>query len=238
MDNRFSRLELLVKEEGLRRLANTHVAVFGIGGVGGYVVEALARSGVGHFTLIDNDVVSLTNLNRQIIATSETIGQFKVDVMANRIRSINDQAIVEVKKCFYLPELEDEFDFNQYDYIVDCVDTVTAKLSIILKAKECNKPVISAMGAGNKMDPAMLEVSDISKTSVDPLSRIMRLELRKRGINHLKVVYSKEKPIKLEGDKHLDYKEKGTRNVPGSNAFVPSSMGLIMASEIIKDILK
>ena len=234
MANQFNRTELLLGKENMEKLKKAHVLVFGIGGVGGYVVEALARSGIYHFTLVDNDVVNETNINRQIIATLDTIGLFKVDVMKNRILSINKDAVVEVKKCFYLPETAGEFDFTQYDYVVDCVDTVSAKLSIIVEAKKNNIPVISAMGAGNKMNPAMLEVSDISKTSVDPLAKVIRRELRNRGINHLKVIYSKEEPIKVEPS---ELKEKSQRPVPGSNAFVPSVMGLIMASEIIKDLI-
>ena len=233
MANQFNRTELLLGKENMEKLKKAHVLVFGIGGVGGYVVEALARSGIYHFTLVDNDVVSETNINRQIIATLDTIGLYKVDVMKNRILFINKDAVVEVKKCFYLPETAGEFDFTQYDYVVDCVDTVSAKLSIIVEAKKNNIPVISAMGAGNKMNPVMLEVSDISKTSVDPLAKVIRRELRNRGINHLKVIYSKEEPIKVEPS---ELKEKSQRPVPGSNAFVPSAMGLIMASEIIKDL--
>ena len=206
--------------------------------MGGYVVEALARSGIYRFTLVDNDIVSETNINRQIIATYDALGELKVEVMKKRIFSINPEAQVEIRKCFYLPETASEFDFNQYDYVVDCVDTVSAKLSIIVEAKKNNVPVISAMGAGNKMNPAMLEVSDISKTSVDPLAKVIRTELRKRGINHLKVIYSKEQPIKnyIDND-NVELKEKSQRPVPGSNAFVPSAMGLIMASEIIKDLI-
>ena len=234
MANQFNRTELLIGKENMEKLQKAHVLIFGIGGVGGYVVEALARSGVGHFTLVDNDVVSETNINRQIIATLDTIGQYKADVMKNRILSINKEAEVIVKKCFYLPETASEFDFTQYDYVVDCVDTVAAKLSIVVEAKNNNVPIISAMGAGNKMNPAMLEVSDISKTSVDPLAKVIRTELRNRGINHLKVIYSKEQPIKVEPS---ELKEKSQRPVPGSNAFVPSAMGLIMASEIIKDLI-
>ena len=236
MANQFNRTELLLGKENMEKLSKAHILIFGVGGVGGYVVEALARSGIYHFTLVDNDVISETNINRQIIATLETIGKDKVEVMKNRILSINKDADVEIRKCFYLPETANEFDFSQYDYVVDCVDTVSAKLSIIIEAKKNNVPVISAMGAGNKLNPAMLEVSDISKTSVDPLAKVIRTELRKRGINHLKVVYSKEPPIKIN-DPNVELKEKSQRPVPGSNAFVPSAMGLIMASEIIKDLI-
>ena len=236
--NQFSRTELLIKKEGMEMLNKAHVIIFGIGGVGGYVVEALARSGVSHFTLVDNDVVSATNINRQIIATLDTIGQSKVEVMKKRILSINKDAVVETRQCFYLPETANQFDFSKYDYVVDCVDTVSAKISIIAEAKKNNIPVISAMGAGNKMNPAMLEVSDISKTEVDPLAKVMRRELRKIGINHLKVIYSKEKPVELEPDnENIELKEKSGRPAPGSNVFVPSAMGLIIASEIIKDLI-
>ena len=238
MANQFNRTELLLGKENMEKLAKAHILVFGIGGVGGYVVEALIRSGIYHFTLVDNDVVSETNINRQIIATLDTIGLDKVEVMKNRILSINKDAVVEVRKCFYLPETASEFDFSQYDYVVDCVDTIKAKLSVIEEAKKNNVPIISAMGAGNKLNPAMLEVSDISKTSVDPLAKVIRTELRKRGINHLKVVYSKEQPIKdYIKNEDVELKEKSQRPVPGSNAFVPSTMGLIMASEIIKDLI-
>ena len=236
MTNQFNRTELLLGKENMEKLKKAHVLIFGIGGVGGYVVEALARSGIYHFTLVDNDVISETNINRQIIATLDNIGEDKVEVMKKRILSINKDAVVEIKKCFYLPETASEFDFSKYDYVVDCVDTVSAKLSIIVEATKNNVPIISAMGAGNKLNPAMLEVADISKTSVDPLAKVIRTELRKRGINHLKVVYSKEQPIKID-DPNVELKEKSQRPVPGSNAFVPSTMGLIMASEIIKDLI-
>lgn len=235
--DQFSRTKLLFKKEGMDILKKTHVIVFGIGGVGGYVVEALARSGIYNFTLVDNDVVSETNINRQIIATLDTIGQNKVQLMKDRILSINKDANVEIRQCFYLPENAHEFDFNQYDYVIDCVDTVAAKLSIICEAKRLNIPVISAMGAGNKMNPTMLEVSDISKTEVDPLAKVIRRELRLKGINHLKVVYSREEPIKIDINEDVELKEKSGRPAPGSNAFVPSTMGLIIASEVIKDLI-
>ena len=238
MVNQFNRTELLLGKDNMDKLKKAHVIVFGVGGVGGYVIEALARSGIYHFTLVDNDVVSETNINRQIIATYDTLGEYKVEVMKKRILSINPNAVVETRKCFYLPETANEFDFKLYDYVVDCVDTVSAKLSIIIEAKKNNVPVISAMGAGNKMNPTMLEVSDISKTSVDPLAKVIRTELRKRGIHHLKVIYSKEQPIKNYLDNpDIELKEKSQRPVPGSNAFLPSAMGLIMASEIIKDLI-
>lgn len=235
MSNPFNRTELLFTKSGMEKLRNSHIIVFGIGGVGGYVVEALIRSGLGHISIVDNDIVVESNINRQIIATYDTLGRSKVDVMKERILSINPNCEVTVHQCFYLSENEEQFDFKKYDYIVDCVDTVAAKLSIISKAKENNVPVISALGAGNKMDPSLLEISDISKTKMDPLAKVMRLELRKRGINHLKVVYSQEPPIKIETDER---KEGSGRPIVGSNAFVPSSMGLLIASEVIKDIIK
>ena len=233
MEDQFERLELLIGNEQVSRLHNSKVAVFGVGGVGGYVAEALARSGVGSFVLVDNDVVSVTNLNRQIIALHSTIGKYKVDVMADRILDINPDADIEVKKCFFLPETSDEFDFNSYDYVADCVDTVAAKVEIISCAKNAGIPVISSMGAGGKLNPEMFEVADISKTSVCPLAKAMRRELRIRGIKGVKVVYSKEEPIKnIVGGKADD----AGRHVPGSSAFTPSVAGLIMASQIIKDL--
>ena len=238
MNEQFKRTRLLIKEEGMMKLQKAHVLVFGIGGVGGYVAEALARSGVSHLTLVDNDVVSETNINRQIIATFDTIGQPKVEVMKKRILSINPEAVIDIKQCFYLPETASKFNFADYDYVVDCVDTVTAKISIIVEAKKNNVPIISAMGAGNKMHPEMLEVADISKTEVDPLAKVIRTQLRKLGINHLKVVYSKEIPLEISEDNpDVELKEKSGRPAPGSNAFVPSAMGLIMASVIIRDLI-
>ena len=232
MLNQFSRTQLILGVEAMEKLKNAKVAIFGIGGVGGYVCEALARSGVGHFVLVDSDTVAITNINRQIIATLDTIGRHKCDVMKERILSINPNAIVELRDCFFLPENQDEFDFTKYDYVVDAVDTVTAKIAIVMKAKENNIPIISAMGAGNKLNPAMLEVSDIFKTSVDPLAKVMRIELKKRHINKLKVVYSKELPIKPSES----IEESNKREIPGSNAFVPTTMGLIIASEVVKDL--
>ena len=238
MSNQFKRTKLLIKDEGMQILEKSHILIFGIGGVGGYVTEALARSGVSHFTLVDNDVVDETNINRQIIATYDTIGQPKVEVMKKRILSINPNAIIDIRQCFYLPETASEFNFVDYDYVVDCVDTVAAKISIIVEAKKNNVPVISAMGAGNKMHPEMLEVADISKTEVDPLAKVIRTQLRKLGINHLKVVYSKEIPLEISEDNpDIELKEKSGRPAPGSNAFVPSAMGLIMASVIIRDLI-
>lgn len=233
MLNQFSRTELILGDIAMEKLKKSRVAIFGIGGVGGYVCEALARSGVGNFVLVDNDTVSLTNINRQIIATIETIGKYKCDVMKERILSINPDCEVETHNCFFLPENQDEFDFSKYDYVIDAVDTVTAKLAIVVKAKENNVPVISAMGAGNKLNPTMLEVSDIFKTSVDPLAKVMRIELKKRRIKNLKVVYSKEKPIKTSAESE---EQSQKRSIPGSTAFVPTTMGLIIASEVIKDL--
>ena len=234
MENQFERLKLLLGAEAVDKLHECTVAVFGVGGVGGYVAEALARSGVGSFVLVDNDVVSLTNLNRQIIALHSTVGRPKVEVMAERIRDINPDAKVLVKQCFFLPETAGEFDFAEYDYVADCVDTVAAKVEIIARAKEAGVPVISSMGAGGKLHPEMFEVADISKTSVCPLAKAMRRELKKRNINNVKVVYSREEPIKNIVGGAAD-PETG-RHVPGSSAFTPSVAGLIMASEIVKDL--
>ena len=238
MQYQFARTELLLGRAALDKLRSCHVAVFGIGGVGGYTVEALARSGVEHFTLVDRDTVSVTNLNRQIIALQDTIGRYKVDVMAERIKNINPEAVVEVHRCFFLPENQDEFDFSKYDYVVDAVDTVAAKIAIIMKAKEAGVLVISSMGAGNKMNPAMFEVADIYKTSVCPLARVMRQAMKKRNVKHLKVVYSKELPLKPASDM-AEYAEDGVqkRSLPGSNAFTPSVAGLIIASEVVKDLV-
>lgn len=230
----FSRTEMLLGQAAMDKLSKAKVAVFGIGGVGGYVAEALARSGVGSLELIDSDRVSLSNINRQIIANLDTVGRYKTEVMKERIMSINPTAKVLVRNCFYLPDTEDEFDFTEYDYVVDAVDTVTAKILLVMKAKEAGIPVISSMGAGNKLNPAMFEVADIYKTSVCPLAKVMRRELKKRGINKLKVVYSKEEPIKNENQQMTD----GGKPIPGSIAFVPSVAGLIIASEVVKDIAK
>ena len=250
MLNQFSRTELLLGKEAMQALEDSRVAVFGIGGVGGYAVEALARSGVGTFDLIDDDKVCLTNLNRQIIATRKTIGKYKVDVMKERILEINPEAIVNTHKCFFLPENKDEFDFSQYSYVLDAVDTVTAKIQLVLEAQNAGIPIISCMGAGNKLDPTKFEVADIYETSVCPLAKVMRRELRKRNIEHLKVVYSKEKAIRPIEDMAISCrshcicppgaKHKCTerRDIPGSTAFVPSVAGLIMAGEVIKDLAK
>lgn len=240
--NEFSRTELLIGQAALEKLQNSCVAIFGVGGVGGYVCEALVRSGVGHFDLIDNDTVSLTNINRQIIALHSTIGKLKVDVMKERMLDINPDVDVSVHPCFYLPETADQFDFSNYDYVVDAIDTVTGKIEIIVQADAHQVPVISSMGAGNKLNPAMMEVSDIYKTSVCPLARVMRRELKKRHIKHCKVVYSKEKaiqPSQASLEKYVaDSEENFTKkSIPGSTAFVPSVAGLILASEVIKDLI-
>ena len=234
MEELFSRSELIYGKEAMDKLNKCHVAIFGVGGVGGYVVEALARTGVGHFTLIDNDTVALSNFNRQIIATKETLGKYKVDVMKERILSINDKAVVEVKKMFVLPENIDEIDFSQFDYIVDAIDTVKAKLAIIAKANELNIPMISSMGAGNKLNPMGFIVTDINKTDTCPLAKKIRYELRRMGIKKLKVVYSKEQPVELKEQLFNENKKP----IPGSNAFVPSACGLLIGSEVIKDLLK
>ena len=231
----FSRTELLLGREALERLQGSKVAVFGVGGVGGHVVEALVRSGVGSFELVDNDVVSPSNINRQLIATWKTVGQYKVDVMRERILSINPRAKVNVRRCFYLPEMAEEFDFGAYSYVVDAVDTITAKIDIIMRSKEAGTPVISSMVAGNKLDPARFQVADIYQTSICPLARVMRRELRKRGVEHLKVVYSTEEAIR-PGMPAEDTGAKGLAGVPGSVAFVPAVAGLIMAGEVIKDL--
>lgn len=230
---------MLLGAETMEKLQNAHIAVFGVGGVGGYVVEALARSGVGKFDLIDNDTVALSNINRQIIATHSSVGKYKVDVMKERILDINPDAEVTVHKCFFLPENSRDFEFKKYTYIVDAIDTVTAKLELIVRADEAGVPIISSMGTGNKLDPTRLEISDIYKTEMCPLARVMRTELKKRGIKKLKVVYSKEQPIKrAKNDKEQITSENTGRikDVPGSVAFVPSVAGLIIAGQVIKDL--
>lgn len=238
MSNQFSRTELLVGTEGIKRLKNTRVAVFGIGGVGGYAVEALARSGVGTLDLIDNDKVCLSNINRQIIATRKTIGQYKVEVAKERILEINPEAEVHIYKTFYLPDTAEQFDFSRYDYVVDAIDTVSGKLELAVQAQKSGVPIISSMGTGNKMDPTAFRVTDISKTSVCPLAKVMRRELKKRGIEHLKVVYSQEKPLTpLKDISEEEQVSQGRRQTPGSNAFVPSVAGLIIAGEVIKDLI-
>ena len=248
MLNRFSRTELLLGAEAMEKLKNARVAVFGIGGVGGYAVEALARSGVGAFDLIDDDRVCLTNINRQIIATENTVGKYKVDVAKERILDINPKCDVITHKTFFMPDTKDQFDFSNYDYVVDAIDTVTGKKEIILCAKQAGVPVISSMGAGNKLDPTAFRVADIYETSVCPLARVMRGICRKNGIDRLKVVYSKEKPIRPTEDMSVSCRTHcicppGTarkcterRDIPGSAAFVPSVAGLIIAGEVVKDI--
>ena len=250
MLNQFSRTELLLGEEAMEKLKTSRVAVFGIGGVGGYVCEALVRSGVGNFDLIDDDKVCLTNINRQIIATRKTVGKYKVDVMEERMKDINPDVNVTVHKCFFLPENAAEFDFESYDYVVDAVDTVTAKLELVMKCKEKDVPIISSMGAGNKLDASAFRVADIYDTKVCPLAKVMRRELKKRGVDRLKVVYSEEKPISPIDDMAIscrsncicppDAAHKCTerRAIPGSVAFVPSVVGLIIAGEVIKDLIK
>ena len=248
MLNQFSRTELLFGKEAMEKLAASRVAIFGIGGVGGFTVEALVRSGVGTVDLIDDDKVCLTNINRQIFATRKTVGKYKVDVAEERLHEINPDAVVNTYKTFYSPETAGQFDFTQYDYIVDAIDTVTGKLELVMNANAAHTPIISSMGAGNKVDPTAFEVTDIYKTSVCPLARVMRYELKRRGIKKLKVVYSKEPPLTPIDDMAISCREHcicppGTarkctqrRQVPGSNAFVPSVVGLIIAGEVIKDL--
>lgn len=249
MLNQFSRTQLIYGPDAMEKLKNSRVAVFGVGGVGGYVVEALARSGVGAFDLIDDDKICLTNINRQIIATLDTVGKYKVDVLKERILSINPLCKVETYKCFFLPSNQDEFDFTKYDYVVDAIDTVSAKIAIVLKAQKEKTLIISSMGAGNKIDPQAFKVTDIYKTSIDPLARVMRYELKKRRVKKLKVVYSTEYPLKPLEDMSISCRKHcvcppGTRkctvrrDIPGSNAFVPASCGLLIASEVIKDLIK
>lgn len=232
MSERFSRTELLIGKVGMEKLKNAHVAVFGIGGVGGYVTEALARSGVGKLDLFDNDTVSESNINRQIIATTDTVGRAKVEVMKERVLSINPNIAVNAHQCFYMPDNADDYDFSKYTYIVDAIDTVTAKIELILRAKTAGVPIISSMGAGNKLDAWRFEVEDIYKTTVCPLARTMRRELKKRNVDSLKVVYSKEMPVSASAADETGVR----RSVPGSIAFVPSVAGLIAAGEVVKDI--
>ena len=248
MLTQFSRTELLLGKDSMEKLKNSRVAVFGIGGVGGYVCEALVRSGVGAFDLIDDDKVCLTNLNRQIIATRKTVGKYKTEVMKDRILEINPQADVRLHQCFFLPENSDEFPFEEYDYVVDAVDTVTAKIELVMKAQAMNVPIISSMGAGNKLDGSMFRVADIYKTKVCPLAKVMRRELKKRGVKKLKVVYSEEMPTRPIEDMAIscrsncicppgaEHKCTERRDIPGSVAFVPSVAGLIIAGEVVKDL--
>lgn len=235
MTEQFARTEILLGDEAMERLARARVAVFGIGGVGGYVCEALARSGVGALDLIDDDRVCLTNLNRQIIATHKTLGRYKTEVMRERILEINPAARVREHRCFFLPENAAQFPFAEYDYVVDAVDTVTAKIELVLKAKAEKVPIISSMGAGNKLDAGAFQVADIYETKVCPLAKVMRRELRKRQVEHLKVVYSQEEPARLVGE-CVDGQEK-RRAIPGSVAFVPSVAGLMIAGEVVKDLV-
>ncbi|MBO4352234.1 MAG: tRNA threonylcarbamoyladenosine dehydratase [Eggerthellaceae bacterium] len=250
MNEQFSRTELLLGAEAMERLAQAHVIVFGIGGVGGYATEALARCGVGAIDLVDDDKVGITNLNRQIIATHSAIGRYKVDVMEQRVLDINPTCHVTMHKCFYLPATADQFDFTLYDYVLDCVDIITAKLQLIERAHEAGTPIISSMGTAHKLDPTAFEVADIYETSICPLARIIRKECRKRGINHLKVVYSKEVPLERFGGTNLEdvRGEEGTTDdgghrvgragIPGSVSFVPPAAGLAMAAEVVKDLTR
>ncbi|MGN0363044.1 MAG: ThiF family adenylyltransferase [Bilifractor sp.] len=248
MLNQFSRTQLLLGEDGIQKMQNARVIVFGIGGVGGYVVEGLVRAGLGAIDLVDDDKVCLTNINRQLFATRKTVGKYKVDVAKERILDINPHVNVTLHKCFFLPENAAQFDFSQYDYVVDCVDTVTAKVEIIMQAKKAGIPVISCMGAGNKLDPSALHVADIYKTTMDPLAKVMRHEMRKRHVKKLKVVYSTEKPTRPLEDMSISCRTNcicppGTarkctdrRDIPGSSPFVPPAAGLLIASEICRDI--
>ena len=231
MPEEFSRSILVLGNDSIEKLASSRVIVFGLGGVGGYVVEALARTGVGHLDLVDNDEVSLSNINRQIYALHSTVGKDKVDVAHARVLDINPNCIVRKHKIFYLPETADQINLSDYDYVVDCIDTVSAKIELVMRANEANVPIISSMGTGNKLDPSKLRIADISKTSVCPLARVMRQELRKRGINHLKCVFSTEEPATASID-------SGSRHVPGSVAFVPSVAGLMLSGEVIKDLIR
>lgn len=227
MDKQFARAELLIGRDSIEKLNLKHVAVFGLGGVGGYVVEALARAGVGNLDLIDNDVINITNINRQIIALHSTVGKYKTDVIKERVLDINPAIQIKTYGTFFSPETSSEFDFSKYDYVVDAIDSVAGKIELVLKSKESNTPIISCMGTGNKLNPQLFEIADIYKTSVCPLARVMRAELKKRNVKRLKVLYSKEVPIKQEGQK-----------VPASISFVPPVAGLIIAGEVINDLLK
>ncbi|MDO5291508.1 MAG: tRNA threonylcarbamoyladenosine dehydratase [bacterium] len=248
MSEQFVRTELLLGSEAMNKLNNSRVIVFGVGGVGGFVVEALARTGIGTIDIVDDDNVSVSNINRQIIATHSSIGRAKVDVMRERILDINPNCKVNVHQCFFTPETADQFNFADYDYVVDAIDTVTGKLELVVRANETHTPIICSMGAGNKLDPTRFEITDINKTSVCPLAKVMRKELKNRGIKKLKVVYSKEQPLKPIQDEAIKSKEKpaatplatrsntAKRQTPGSTAFVPSVVGLILASEVVKDL--
>ncbi len=235
MQNAFSRMEILVGEEGVNKLAESKIAVFGLGGVGSYVVEALARCGVGSLTLVDHDTVSMTNINRQLFALRSTVGRSKVMVAKERIRDIDENILVHTYETFYNEDTAGMFDFHSFDYIVDAIDTVTSKLLIIEHAKACNVPILSCMGTGNKLNPSRFEITDISKTSVCPLAKVIRVELRKRGIRKVKVLYSREKPIRVSETE--EKKGRTDRPVPGSISFVPSVAGLMIAGEVVRDIL-
>ena len=246
MEDCFQRFEMLIGADGLLKLRNARIAIFGLGGVGGYVAEALARSGIGSMDLIDNDRIVLSNINRQIIALHSTLGQTKVEAAATRIRDINPSIALKLYQSFYLPDHRDQFDFKAYDYVVDCIDTVTAKLDLVMQCRAAGTPIICALGTGNKLDPAKLELSDISETSVCPLARIMRKELRRRGVEHLKVVWSREVPLEplfqplqepepAEGPEAYGNKR---RSIPGSSPFVPPAAGLLIASAVVRDLLK
>lgn len=237
MREEFSRTALLLGNDAMERLQKARVAVFGVGGVGGYTVEALARSGIGALDLIDSDIVSLSNINRQILAAHSTVGMLKVEAAKQRILDINPDAVVRTHPIFYTPETADQFDFTEYDYIIDAIDTVTGKLALVERAMQAGTPIICCMGAGNKLDAAAFEVTDLSKTTMCPLARVMRKELGKRGIKHLKVVYSKEEALTPVGAEE-EAKAIGKRQIPGSVAFVPGAAGLILAGEVIKDIAK
>lgn len=230
-ENQFERTALLLGKASVEKLARKRVAVFGVGGVGGFVCEGLVRAGIGAIDIVDKDIVAISNINRQLIALHSTVGKNKVDVLEERLKDINKNLIIKKYKCFFLPETSETFDFREYDYVVDAIDTVTGKIELILKAKEAGVPIISAMGAGNKLDPTAFQVSDIYKTSVCPLARVMRRELKKRGVEKLKVVYSKEEPIKPQF-------EEGEEVVPGSISFVPPALGLIIAGEVVKDLIR
>ena len=237
MNEQFSRTAILLGEEAVNKLQKARVAVFGVGGVGGYTVEALARCGIGQLDLIDSDTVSISNINRQILATHSTVGMLKVEAAKNRVLDINPECTVRTYPIFYLPETAEQFDFTQYDYIVDCIDTVTGKLQLVERAVAVGTPIICSMGTGNKLDPAAFKVEDISKTSMCPLARIMRKELKKRGISHLKVVYSQEEALTPDVDPE-ELARTGKRQIPGSVAFVPGAAGLILAGEVVKDLIK
>lgn len=237
MNEAFSRTAMLLGEDGMAKLSRARVAVFGLGGVGGYVVEALARAGVGQLDLIDKDTVSVSNRNRQILATRRTVGMLKTEAAKERVLDINPDAVVRTYPVFYTPDTAGEFDFRQYDYIVDCIDTVTAKLQLVMQAREAGTPIICCMGTGNKLDPTQFQVADISKTTMCPLARVMRKELGKRGVKHLKVVYSQEEALHPTGWEE-EAAAEGKRQIPGSVSFVPGAAGLILAGEVIKDLVK